>query len=207
MRMTFIHTVPAHAATGVLQDLYAGDVTRLGYVANYTQALSLRPEAMLAWRQLIGTIRVAMPLRRYELATIAAASALGGAYCLLAHSAVLQKEFFTAEQVARIVRDYRQAGLAPDEVAVMAFAEKVARQAHGVTAHDIETLRAHGLADAEILDVALAAAARSFFTKLLDAVGAEPDAAYRHLPPEIRAALPRRAALAPGRADGVVPSE
>jgi uncharacterized peroxidase-related enzyme len=179
--MTFIQTVPADEATGPLQDLYTGDFQRLGYIANYTRAFSLRPEAMLAWRQLIGGIRSNMPARRYELMTIAAASALNATYCLLAHAAVLREQFFTAEQVAAILRDYHQAGLEPEEVAMMAFAEKVTRQAHTVTPQDIETLRADGLADVEILDIVLAASARSFFGRVLAAVGAEPDAVYLDL--------------------------
>jgi alkylhydroperoxidase family enzyme len=48
---------------------------------------------------------------------------------------------------------------------------------------------AHGFSDAEILDIALAAAARSFLSKVLDAVGAEPDGWFMDLQPELRQAL------------------
>jgi uncharacterized peroxidase-related enzyme len=183
--MTFIQTVPADDATGPLQELYSDELNRLGYIANYTQAMSLRPEAILAWRQLSGTIRSKMDLRRYELVTIAAASALRCTYCVLAHGAVLREKVLTANQVAAILRDYRQAGLAPEEVAVMAFAEKITREAHRVTPQDIDTLRGHGLSDVEILDIALAASARNFFSRVLDAVGAEPDAVYFDLALEL----------------------
>jgi alkylhydroperoxidase family enzyme len=104
---------------------------------------------------------------------------------------VLRKSFFTAEQVLAILRDCRHAGLEPEEVAVMSFAEKVTLQAHSVAPQDIEGLRAHGLTDAEILDIVLAASARNFFSKALDAVGAEPDAVYLELEPELREALAR----------------
>ena len=59
----------------------------------------------------------------------------------------------------------------------MDLAEKVARDAGSVTVGDIEALRECGLVDAEILDVVLAAAARCFFSKTLDALGVEPDRA------------------------------
>jgi len=68
----------------------------------------------------------------------------------------------------------------------MAFAEKVAGEAHAVGRDDVDALRAHGLSDEEIVDVALTAAARSSFSKTL---GAEPDAAYAALDLELRAAL------------------
>jgi alkylhydroperoxidase family enzyme len=104
---------------------------------------------------------------------------------------VLRKNFFTTDQLLAILQDYRDAGLEPDEVAVMAFAEKLTLQAHSVTQEDIDGLHAHGLTDEEVLDVVLAAAARNFFSKTLDAVAAQPDAAYLELEPELREALAR----------------
>jgi alkylhydroperoxidase family enzyme len=107
----------------------------------------------------------------------------------MAHGALLRKNFFTAEQVIAIVHDYRQAGLEPEEVAVMSFAEKMTLSAHDVTPEDFESLRSYGLTDAEILDITLTCAARNFFSKTLDALGAEPDAVYQDLEPELRQAL------------------
>ena len=63
----------------------------------------------------------------------------------------------------------------------MAFAEKVVVAAHTISREDVEALRAHGFSDAEVLDIALAAGARSFFSRVLDAVGAEPDERLRDL--------------------------
>ena len=71
----------------------------------------------------------------------------------------------------------------------MELAEKVVDDATSVTQADVDRLRALGLSDAEIVDVVLAAAARCFFSKTLDALGAAPDAAYLDLPPEFREAL------------------
>jgi uncharacterized peroxidase-related enzyme len=118
-----------------------------------------------------------MEPRRYELVTLAAAEALRSRYCVAAHGAVLESTFCDRPQLESIARDFRHAGLAPLEVAVMAFAEKIALHAYAVTDSDVDQLRILGLGDAEILDVALAAAARSFFGKTLDALGCEPDEA------------------------------
>jgi alkylhydroperoxidase family enzyme len=102
---------------------------------------------------------------------------------------VLRSRFFSDEQVAAIAQDYRQAGLEPAEVAMMAYAEKITLHAYKVTPEDIDGLRAHGFSDTDILDIALTAAARSFYSKMLDATGAEPDPQYLELPPELRQAL------------------
>ncbi len=74
--MAFIHTVQPEEATGKVRELYDEDVQQAGYVRTTTQALSLRPEALLAWRRLNGAVQSTMDPRHYELATIAAASRL-----------------------------------------------------------------------------------------------------------------------------------
>jgi hypothetical protein len=57
----------------------------------------------------------------------------------------------------------------------MAFARKVAVDAAGISVGDVDALRSAGLSDNDIADVVFAAAARSFFAKVLDAVGAQAD--------------------------------
>ena len=104
---------------------------------------------------------------------------------MLAHGALLRKNFFSADQLVAIVKDFHNAGLPPEEVAMMSFAQKVTTQANQVSEHDIDDLRKHGLSDEEILDVILASAARNFFSKTLDALGAKPDEAYLELEPEL----------------------
>ena len=94
---------------------------------------------------------------------------------MFAHGAVLRKNFFSAAELVAIVKDFRNAGLPPEEVAIMSFAQKVSTQAHQVNQQDFEVLHGYGLSDEEILDVVLATTARNFFSKTLDALGAEPD--------------------------------
>jgi uncharacterized peroxidase-related enzyme len=108
---------------------------------------------------------------------------------MLAHGAVLRSNIFSSDEVEAIARDYRTAGLTPAEVAMMSFAQKVTLNAYQVTSGDVEGLRHHGFSDQEILDIVLAAAARAFYSKALDAVGAEPDPAYGELPAGLREAL------------------
>jgi uncharacterized peroxidase-related enzyme len=104
---------------------------------------------------------------------------------MVAHGALLRKNFFSAEQVVAILKDYHQAGLESDEVALMDFAAKVCREARAVTPQDIQELHEIGLSDVDILDVTLAVAARNFITRILDGLGMIPDAAYREKEPEI----------------------
>ena len=171
-----VRTVAIDEATGDVKGLYDDELASLGFVHNYTQLFSLHPAAYLSWGQLITSIRGRMDLRRYELATLAAAAALRCRYCVSAHSnVVLEREFFSREEVEALLRDYRAANLEPVDVAVMELAEKVALHAYRVTDEDFAGLRSLGLSDSDIFDVVLAAAARSFFSKTLDAMGCESD--------------------------------
>jgi uncharacterized peroxidase-related enzyme len=166
--------------------LYDADRERLGYVANYTRLFAHRPAVYAAWQQLNAAIKDAMDLRRYELATLASARELRSSYCALAHGKVLAEQFYDGPTVAALAADHRSAGLEPVDVAVMDIAEKVAEDASSVGPEDVARLRELGLDDAEILDVVLAAAARAFFSKTLEALGAEPDSAYSALDPPLR---------------------
>jgi hypothetical protein len=48
---------------------------------------------LLAWKQLNGAVKGGMDLRRYELATLAAATQLRSSYCTLAYGSVLMDRF------------------------------------------------------------------------------------------------------------------
>src|ERR1700754_4928765 len=157
-----------------------------GHIPNYVDTFAARPTVYAAWGQLNAAIKESMDLRRYELATLAAATALKSSYCSLAHGQVLADKFYTAEEVAALVDEPPND---PVDRAVMAFARKVAIAADTVTQADVDDLKAVGLSDADVLDVVLAAAARSFFSKTLDATGTLPDSAFNNLPEGLRTAL------------------
>jgi len=187
--MTFTETIGAEEASGATAEMYATDEENFGFLPNFTQAFSLRPSAYAAWRQLNGAIKASMDLRRYELATVAAARRLRSSYCMLAHGSVLMGQFLDADALAEVVKDHRSADLSDADVAVMDLAEKVVDDATSVQQADIDRLRSAGLTDGEIVDVVLAAAARCFFSKTLDALGVEPDAKYAALEPGLRDVL------------------
>jgi uncharacterized peroxidase-related enzyme len=206
--MTFIETATEGAAAGTVAQLYAEDIADCGYVANHTRVFALRPEVLAGWAQLNRAIRHEMDLRRYELATLAAARALRSTYCAMAHGRVLRDRFYDPETVRCIATNHTRAGLTPDEVAIIDFADQVARDATSIGPDDIQRLRALGLRDTDILDVALAAAARCFFSTVLDAMGAQADGALsQDLEPPLRAALTVGRAPEPGDRPTVSPAE
>ncbi len=150
---------------------------------NFERAFDARPEVYAAWQQLNGAIKAGMDLRRYELVTLAAARRLRSSYCSLMHGRVLRDQF--GESVAAIAHDRHAAGLDPVDVAVMDLAERVVDDATSIDHAELQRLRDLGLSDDEIMSVILAAAARCFFSKTLDALGVLPDAGLAELEPEL----------------------
>jgi uncharacterized peroxidase-related enzyme len=158
-----------------------------GMTTNYERAFAERPEILAAWVELNNAIKARMDLRRYELATLAAARRLRSTYCCLAHGTVFLQHF--DEPLLEIARDHRSANLSELDVAVMDLAERVVDDATSIGDSDTQRLRDLGLSEADIMDVVLAAAARCFFSKSLDALGVLADAGYREMEPELRDVL------------------
>lgn len=187
--MAFIRTIPPSEAEGPVREMYEQAHGRFGYVPNWAQAFSLRPGVRDGWAALLKSIQSNLPPRTYELATLAAARALRSSYCSLAHGSVLADKVFDAATVTAIMTDVHAPPLEPREHLMMAFVEKVALNADRITSADIDALRSHGYRDEEIFDLAATAAARCFFSKLLDALGVQADSAFHDLDPTLRQAL------------------
>jgi uncharacterized peroxidase-related enzyme len=188
--VTYIEPVSDDAAGPEAAALLEADRAGAGYVHNYSRLFAHRPAVYAAWAQLNGAIKGGMDLRRYELATLAAARQLRSSYCTLAHGQVLAQRFMAPQEVRDLVTGESTAAVDELDTAVMALAAKVAADAASVTRADVDHLVGLGASETDVLDVVLAAAARCFFSSVLEALGAEPDAAYaRELAPDVAAAL------------------
>lgn len=173
----FIETVPEGAAVGEVADYYEQQRAVWGFLPDYAGAFSPRPDVAQAWNTLNAAIRSGMDRRRYELATIAAARAARSTYCTAAHSKFLRDVCDDEATLWTLAEDPSGASLPEPDRSVYAFATKVATDAAAVEEADVDALRAVGLADADIADVVYAVAARAFFTRALDALGARLDPA------------------------------
>jgi len=153
---------------------------------NLERAFEERPDVYAAWRGLVGAVTANMDTRRYELVTFAAAQRLRSTYCSIMHGNVLRNDL--GEDILAIA-DNREGALDEVDLAVMDLAERVVVDATSITQDDLQRLRNLGLTDAEIMDVVLAAAARCFFSKTLDALCVQADAEFQELPADLQAAF------------------
>ena len=187
--MPYLRTVPPEEATGEVKAMYDKDLAQQGYVANYTRAFSLRPDVQTGWLALKDAITSGMDPRLYELATVAAATAIRSSYCSLVHGRILATSYYPFGTVVSIAAEDTGDSLDAADTAVVQFARKVVREAEKITEEDIDELRSSGFSEADIFNIILAAAGRCFFSKVLDATCTLPDAALRDMPDQLRAAL------------------
>jgi uncharacterized peroxidase-related enzyme len=186
--MAFIATLPASDINDDVRAMYARQEAHWGFVPNYAKVFCHRPEIMGLWAQLQVGIKRHMTKRRFELVTFVAAHALRSTLCSLGHGKALT-EFFSVEDVVAIARGEVPESLSAAEAVMLEFGRKVARDASSVTAEDVERLRDQGFTDGEVFDIAATAAARAFWTKLIESLGVEAEPPFRALSPELREAL------------------
>jgi uncharacterized peroxidase-related enzyme len=79
-----------------------------------------------------------------------------------------------------VQEDYRSAGLAPREVALLDFAVKLTKKPSGVRQEDLGSLRGHGFTDAQLVDAVHCIAYFNFINRVLDGLGVDPEASMRY---------------------------
>lgn len=184
--MSFIKTISESDAEGEVKEMYDREKASKEYLPNFAKLFCYRPKVMGAWRSLIRSIIENMDTRRYELITLAAAAKLHSSYCMLAHGSVLKDKFYSSEQLNEIIKNPDSPLLTSVEKAILRFVEKIVDDATSITIKDIDFLRDFGLKDEEIFEIVTVTTARCFFSKTLDALGAEPDRVYLNLDDELR---------------------
>lgn len=176
----YLKTIEESAATGRIAEIYAAQKAQLGFVMSAMQCLTSRDDLLPVYTEFANTMRGGFTLspRDWRMITLIAAREVRSTYCSMVYGKQLIADLGSKDMVLAVQRDFRNSGLPPRDVAMLAYAEKVARDASQVTQADIDTLRQAGFTDANISDIALCAAFRCFIGRFFDAVGAGPEAAF-----------------------------
>lgn len=187
----FLKTIAEADATGSVAEIYAAQKGKLGFVMEATQCLTARPDLLPAYTEFYKKILdgFTLTMREWRLITLIAAKHIPSTYCSHVYSKQLIEHLGSKEKVLAVQRDFRNAGLAAKDVAMLAYAEKVTNDAASITQADIEGLRAAGFSDPQISDIALCAAFRNFVSRFFDAMGAGTEAAFLDADETFRTAM------------------
>jgi uncharacterized peroxidase-related enzyme len=128
-----------------------------GFVPNVFLALAHRPDefrAFFAYHDALMDKPGGLTKSEREMIVVATSSRNQCQYCVVAHGAILRiraKNPLLADQIAA---NYRKADITARERAILDFALDVCDAAYDVDDDDFAALRAHGLDDEDIWDVA-----------------------------------------------------
>lgn len=170
-----ISTVAPEDATGAVAEFYDDDLGDAGIVFTHTRAMAVNPEAYAAFETLVRAIVPSIGLRTYELATLGAARALRSTHCLLAHGRKSLRAGILDEQQLLEFATGTPDGLSVADRAVVAYAEKLSADPGGMTDADSHRLREAGFSDRQIVDITLAASARNYLSRALQALAVPVD--------------------------------
>jgi alkylhydroperoxidase family enzyme len=175
----YLNTVSEAGATGDIAASYQSDRSSMGLVMEATSCWTARPDMLGPIEHLLHQLRdgFSLGLLNFRLITFIAAKHVPSSYCSHVYFRSLCK-MMPREQVIAVHRDYKNAGLTAQQVEMLTYAEQITHDASRITQVDIDRLRAVGLSDLNIADIALAASYRNFMSRYFDAVGATVEAQF-----------------------------
>lgn len=187
----YLQTVAEEEATGKVAEIYREQKKNFGFLMEADQCWTTRPDLLPLFEEFFGQVKsgFSLSVRAWRLITLIAAKHVPSTYCSYVYGRLLAGDLGSKDAVIAIHRDFRNAGLSDKEVAMLAYAEKIAKDASQVSKADIDRLRSAGFADRQICDIALCASLRCFMSRFYDAVGASPEPMFFDSDAQFRTAM------------------
>ena len=152
---------------------------KAGFVPNVFLLLARRPaefRAFLAYHDALMDKREGLTAAEREMIVVAISAANQCQYCVVAHGAILRIRAKDPTISELVGANWRKAdNVTPKQKAMLAFALKVAQEAHLVSEADRGTLRDAGFGEEEIWDIAAIAAFFSMSNRLANATELRPN--------------------------------
>jgi uncharacterized peroxidase-related enzyme len=159
--MSTFRSIPPSEATGLNKQLFDGLQSKLGIVPNLAQQLANAPAALKAYLGFgVALSEGKLTGKQREQIAVAVANVNHCDYCLSAHNVLGSLQGLTKPEL-----EAAQFGESTDQkdAAILRFAVKVVQQRGHLPVEEVETLRAAGVSDQEIVEV-IATVAVNIFT-------------------------------------------
>jgi RNA polymerase sigma-70 factor, ECF subfamily len=193
--MGFLREVPLDEQSSPVADFRKN----YGFVPNLLRAQAILPRLIAAQTKLDGAIlKEGIVFSRIQKQTmhLVIAAALEDRYWVSARIASLQFLGVPRPRIEQILRDFREAGLPPAEVALLEFCLKLCLEWQTIGLADIKKLRSQAFDDLAILEVVLTCALSRFFCVLSAGLRPEPEVSLEgYLPKKAPGEQVRRAPM------------
>jgi uncharacterized peroxidase-related enzyme len=171
--------VPDEAALPAdIQELFARNREKPGFVPNVFKALSLRPAVLRGFIALYDALMAAeggLSKAEREMVAVAVSAQNQCHYCLVSHGAALRIRAKDVRLADSVAANYRAAELTPRQRAMLDYAVKLTRASAEIGDDDHEALRAHGLSAEEIFDLTQIAAFFNYSNRAASALRMRPN--------------------------------
>lgn len=179
--MAWIAETHEDTAEGPLKEAYGRIVRALGRVIPFYRVFGQSPRHLAAHLDFYGAVGApsALSKTRKELIAVAVSADNGCRHCTALHAGFLSGLRVDPGLVAALGADPDGAlahpALQPADRAVLRYALKLTRTPRAMTAADVADLRAHGLGEPEVFEVALVTAYFNYTNRIAEGLGVEPE--------------------------------
>lgn len=159
-------------------------VEKLGFYPNVLKAYSFDDKKLAGFTAMYNELMLGesgLSKLEREMIAVAVSSVNRCYYCLVAHGAAVRELSGDPELGEMLVMNYRVARLPPRQRAMLDFAVKLTERSWTIEEEDRRALRAVGLTDRDIWDVAAVAAFFNMSNRMASAIDLMPDRAYHGL--------------------------
>jgi uncharacterized peroxidase-related enzyme len=164
-----------------IQELFAKNRAKPGFVPNVFVAYSLRPAALRGFIAMYDALmdgESGLSKAEREMIAVAVSAQNHCHYCLISHGAVLRVRAKDAALADTVAANYRAAGITPRQRAMLDYAVKLTRSSAELSEDDLGALREHGFGDADIFDITQVAAFFNYSNRVASALGMRPNAEF-----------------------------
>lgn len=183
---SYLRIAEPQKVTPELAELQAEEKARKGYV-RHGLTLPIRPEHLVASQRLVNLLvrspNGLLPFRERELLALVVSAENRCDVCTIQHATALQKTGAPKELVDVLTVNWRRADLTERERALAEFATKLTRHPTDADESYIDGLRAVGLSEEEIVEVAQIVGIFNYTNRVTGVLGTrlnpEAHAAYR----------------------------
>ena len=167
-----------------LQAIWAKCQEKLGFVPNVFATLSLKPQRLRDFMQMFNEIMLSesrLSKLEREMVAVVVSSVNRCYYCLVSHGSAVRKLSGDPQLGEMLALNYRVAKLEPRVRAMLDFAWKLTATPAEVGDPDRDALRAHGLDNSDIFDLAQVVAFFNLSNRMAIATDMMPNPEYHTL--------------------------